>query len=93
MAKEEEFAVLVALFPGLHDLEHYQGMPFHDAVKNRAADAGFAFLDLLPAFIRASGGNERLLRGRCKREHPDEKGHASAAAEIERVIREGLLDS
>jgi lysophospholipase L1-like esterase len=88
---EHGFATVVATFPAFESWAPYAREAEHAAVAQKAQDAGFASVDLLPAFRAESGGKFEVLQGRCNREHPDEYGHAVAARAIEAFLVEQQL--
>lgn len=90
LADTGEFPTLVAIFPYLDGAPSYRHAADHRSTQRDANARGFAVLDLLPVFQRASGGYLPNLRGRCLGMHPDEEGHRVAALAIERSIRELL---
>ncbi len=84
---DEGFEVLLAIFPNLYSFEPYQYRADHEETARIASARGFAVLDLLPVFNRASGGRVERVRGRCTSVHPNEYGHEVAARALERFIR------
>jgi len=82
MAHRRRFGVVVAIFPMFEKFETYAREGRHRWARERAEARGFAVLDLLPAFRRASGPEWTKFQGRCNFEHPDENGHALAARTI-----------
>lgn len=92
LAGERGFETVVATFPLFQRFDAYPRRQEHEAVARKAQAHGFHHLDLLPAFLAASGGDPRALQGRCSREHPDERGHAVAARAIEEfLVAQGLV--
>jgi lysophospholipase L1-like esterase len=91
LAALHRFDTLVAVFPLFQSFDAYPRAAEHAAVARKTEARGFHFLDLLPAFRAASGGDPRALQGRCNREHPDERGHAVAAEAIEKYLIDNEL--
>jgi lysophospholipase L1-like esterase len=90
LAEDEDFDTLVAIFPYLDASVGYPHSADHRDTRAEADARGFAVVDLLPAFLEASGGHLPELRGRCIGMHPDERGHRVAAGAIERAIRQHM---
>lgn len=92
LGREHGFQTVVVVFPLFEPVATYRWRAYHQQVAALAARNGFPVLDLLDAFAAETGGDLRVLQGRCNREHPDESGHRVAAREIKAFLAaRGLL--
>ncbi len=93
MAREHDFQPVVVVFPLFESIDTYRWHPSHQRAATLASKYGIPVLDLFRPFQEASGGNLKLLQGRCNREHPDEAGHKVAALAIEEYLRKSGMVS
>jgi len=82
MSRRHGFSVAMAIFPMFEKFDTYARGNHHRWAREHAETRGFHVLDLLPVFRGASDDDWNRFRGRCNREHPDERGHALAARAI-----------
>ena len=82
------FRAMLVTFPIPLTMEHpYPSSSFPRRVREAAAREGFAFLDLEPAFRREYHGHESLFIP-YDADHPNGAGHAVAAREIAKQLRD-----
>jgi GDSL-like Lipase/Acylhydrolase family len=93
LSRQHAFAVLTVVFPLFEDYAAYTHLAEHERVRADSTARQFHYLDLLDSFRSHASPDFHALQGRCQCEHPDERGHALAAEEIERtVVKEILKD-
>jgi hypothetical protein len=88
------FKVLNVVFPNLWRQDHngkYLDLREHKKVEAETQKSGFALLDLLEPFEKASADDLKNLKGICEEMHPNEKGHEVAAEVIEQYLIENHL--
>jgi lysophospholipase L1-like esterase len=87
MGGEYGFEVLIVLFPAFLELDDYFLAPIHRAVESAGAKLGVTVLDLTPAFA-AEGSGVEFRTSETDSIHPNARGYAIAAAEIEQWFSE-----
>lgn len=85
LAEEHDFALGLAIFPELHELDgEYPFESVHRLVRRSCEELGIPTLDLLDAF---RGRDERPLWVHPSDHHPNHEGHRIAAEAIEPFLR------
>jgi hypothetical protein len=79
LARNQDFRVLVTVFPRFHGLSAYAWEAEHRLVADASARHGFLHLDLLERYRKCRTGGPRLSRDTW---HPTAYGHRCAATEI-----------
>lgn len=90
LSDDAGFETVVAIFPYLDGTLPYRHRAAHEQTAAASSARGFDVIDLLPAFLAASGGDLPTLRAGCIGMHPGPEGHRVAAIEIEGAIRARL---
>lgn len=79
---------VIVLFPWLIELHDYPLIDVHERVGHLINGLGVEYLDLLPAF---AGRNAALYRNSDVDEHPNARGHETAARAIGAFLRDSVL--
>jgi lysophospholipase L1-like esterase len=78
-AKARDIRIYLAMTPDVHNLKQYQLGFVHDMVKRIAAEDGYRYIDLLPAFGRLSPEEVWAMPGDP---HPNALGHELMAKAV-----------
>jgi GDSL-like lipase/acylhydrolase family protein len=91
VSRENGFPLVVAILPGLDDLENYRYESIHRKVAAQAEKSGLIPIDLLPAFLEANSRDSKKNPA-IDFQHPNSYGHRIAGQAISiGLIQAGLL--
>ena len=83
-AKAHNIRIFLAMTPDVHDLKDYKFNWIHETMKRVAADDGYAFVDLLPAFGALPPEQVWAMPGDP---HPNALGHELMAKAVYPVLK------
>jgi lysophospholipase L1-like esterase len=87
LSRQQNFRVIVVIFPVLFDFDHYVFLPFHQRLTAQCQTLGFQVLDLLPVFQNV--GAAEVLRGDAAVDviHPYANGHRAAGEALAALLQ------